>query len=133
MTTDSWQNLGNYSILDRYPYPYFVFTEKQFNVTSKRFDILELDPADYTAIKFCARHESNNGNIDDHALDDIYEDLTSDGAGVYHYVWASDDLVKAGRWQVRLEFEKTSGEKFHHKQTFYFDVEHKMPGKFGDL
>jgi hypothetical protein len=133
MSEDS-QYLGEYAIGDGFPFPYFVFTEKQFNITNQRFDTVALDPADYTAIKFSARHENNNNDFDDHASDDIYANLTSDGGGVYHYEWAlsPDDLDKVGRWAVRIEFERISGEKFHADQEWYFDVVHKTSGKFGD-
>lgn len=130
---DSWQDLGTFTKGDQGRYIYFVFTEKKFNPTEKRFEISDLNPADYTAIKFCARTEQNNQDMDDHSKDDIYENLTSDGGGVYHYEWGSTDLSKIGRWNVRIEFEKTGGKKFHHPEVFYFHVERKMPGNYGDF
>jgi hypothetical protein len=131
---ESWQYLGTYSYKDEFPYPYWVMEEKQFDVTTLRFNEVAVDPADYTAIKFCARHESNKGDFDDHTKDDIYANLTSDGGGVYHYEWAADQLDKVGKWEVRLEFERAGdSKKFHSKETWYFIVERKMPGVYGDL
>ena len=125
--------LGTYAIGDEFPQPFFVFTEKQFDLTNKRFNIVALDPAAYTAIKFSARHEQNNTDVDKHTNDDIYANLTSDGGGVYHYAWALDDLDKIGRWTVRIELERLSdGKKFHAPVDFYFIVTHKTSGRFGD-
>jgi len=133
MKRNSYQDLGTYAIGDRYPYPYFVFTDKEYDSTHKRLVDVELDPTNYTAIKFCARHESNNQDVDDHTKDDIYANLTSDGNGVYHYVFGSDEINKAGKWYVRIEFERSDGKKFHHEEVWFFDVTNKMPGRFGDL
>jgi hypothetical protein len=132
MRTQGWQDLGEYSIGDRFPFPYFVFTEKTFDVTHNRFDVEPLNPADYTAIKICIRHQDNNGDFDDHSKDDIYANLTSDGGGVYHYVWQADDIDKAGRWTVRIEFEKTDTTKFHAPFEWFFHSRHKMSGSFGE-
>jgi len=131
--SDRANSLGVYTLKDRFPFPYFVFTEKRFNVTTKRFDILALDPTDYTAIKFAARHSNNNGDIDDHTLDNIYLNLTSDGGGVYHYEWAVDDIDIIGEWFARIEFERADTKKFHHPTIFRFTVERKMPGSYGDI
>jgi hypothetical protein len=130
--SESYSDLGEYTIGDEFPFPYFVFTEKQFNVTTRRFDIVDLDPANYTAIKFSARSENNTEDIDDHALDDIYANLTSDGNGVYHYEWTDTDIDKIGRWTVRIEFERTDTKKFHAREEFFFFVRHKASGAFGD-
>lgn len=129
---ESYSDLGEYTIGDQFPFPYFVFTEKQFDITSRRFNILDLDPANYTAIKFSARSEKNKEDIDDHAKDDIYKNLTDDTGGVYHYEWEVDELDKVGRWTVRLELERTDGKKFHAPVEFFFYVVHKTSGSFGD-
>lgn len=126
------KSLGEYSVGDYYPFPYFVFTEKIFNLVNRRFDVVDLDPADYTQIRFCARHENNTEDIDDHAKDDIYADLVSDGSGVYHYVWTATDIDKIGRWNVRLEFVRVAGPKFHAPKEWFFMVRHKMAGSYGD-
>lgn len=133
MKRNSYQDLGTYSIGDRRPYPYFIFTDKEYNPSLKKLISRELDPSDYTAIKFCARHENNNKDVDSHASDDIYSNMTSDGNGVYHYVFGAGEINKTGRWYVRIEFERSDGTKFHHEETWYFDVINKMPGRFGDL
>ncbi len=129
---ETFPDLGEYAIGDLFPFPYFIFTEKRFNVTSRRFDIVDLNPSDYTAIKFSARNENNKTDIDDHANDDIYANLTSDGDGVYHYEWIADDLDRVGRWTVRIEFERTDTKKFHAPIEFFFYVVHKTSGAFGD-
>lgn len=130
--TEELLDLGTYAIGDKFPYPYFIFIEDEFDITNRKFNAVDLVPANYTAIKFCARSEKNNSNVDDHALDDIYTNLTPVSGPVYRYQWATDDIDKIGRWIVRLEFEKTGGEKFHSPWTWYFYVTHKMEGKFGD-
>ncbi len=133
MPTNDTSYLGTYAINDEFPWPYFVFTEKKFDVPTKRFNIVELVPADYTVIKFSARHEDNNTDVDDHANDDIYVNLTSDGNGVYHFVWPVSALNKIGRWTVRIEFERASdAKKFHAEDDLYFIVAHKTSGRFGD-
>ena len=129
---ENYPDIGEYTIGDEFPFPYFVFTEKRFDITNRRFNILDLDPADYTAIKFSARNENNKEDIDNHEKDDIYANLTSDGGGVYHYEWTNTDIDKVGRWTVRFEFERTDTKKFHPPVEFFFYVVHKTSGAFGD-
>ena len=132
MSEDSGRNLGPYTIGDRFPFPYFVFTEDEFNTDLRAFKEGDLDPSDYAHIKFCARSDKNMSSVDDHSNDDIYRDLNHIDGPVYRYQWQVDDIDKFGRWTVRLEFERTDGTKFHSPHSWFFYVERKMEGAFGD-
>lgn len=134
MPIDEHEYLGTFTIGDMFPFPYFILYEAIFNIGLKRIVDQDLVPSDYTAIKFCARHEDNNKDVDDHSKDEIYSNLTNVSGNVYKYIWLTGNIAKVGRYYVRLELERASdAKKFHAPGVWYFIAERKMPGKFGDL
>jgi hypothetical protein len=123
---DQRLDLGTWYVGDRYPYPQFRLFKRTWDVATGKFIRSEVDIAtEYTAIKFCSRHENNQFDLDDHTKDDIYLDLTTDSGGVAHYEWAADTPTKVGKYIVRLEIERTDGKKQHIRQEFTYHVEHK--------
>jgi hypothetical protein len=126
--------LGEWSVGDEYPYPIFVFTEKEYSSTTGKIEKVLPDlSAKYTAIKFCSRHQNNRTDIDDHAGDDFYTNLTIDGDNIAHLVWPAH--TKTGRYYARLEFERQdNAKKFHARGIILtYDIAHKMPGSYGNV
>ena len=120
-------DLGTWRVGDRYPFPFFKLFKKTYDVVSGLFIEAEIDIAsELTDVKFCARHESNMADIDDHTEDDIYSSISTDAGGVCHYEWGVSDLVKSGMYYILLEIERTDGRKYHSAKTYSFHVEHKM-------
>ena len=122
--TRSPSYLGEYTIGDRYPFPYFILTERKFNPTTLQFEESQIDNADYSSIKFCARSITNTSSADDHSKDNIYSALTHDTGGVYHYEWGANDL-KVGSYFVRIEMTRNDG-KVVHSSFYFYTVINKM-------
>lgn len=118
--------MGTWKLGDAEPYPMFHFVKTEFDLTQQRYISSDVDLSSFTNVKFCARHESNTNDIDDHTNDDIYENVVIDGGGHCHFEFESTDLVKLGKWEVIMEFEKPSGDKYHSRDRWYLDVVHKM-------
>ena len=116
--------IGSWKVGDRYPFPYFQLFENAFSIAQKRMVRTEMDlSGDYSAIKFCARHKSNQFDIKDHSNNDIYSAITVDVDGWGHYEWDADDLDKSGLYYAQLEFTRNDGKIFHSQITWSFTVE----------
>jgi len=125
-------DMGVWTYGDRFRYPRFTFLQRTYDATTDRLVTSEMNlTADYSHIKFCARHENNHKDENDHSKDDIYSDMIIDGGGKCHFEWGENDLKKLGGFLVKVEFERTDGKKFHAQVMWRFNVVPKMPGGFG--
>jgi len=127
-------DLGEYFFGDTGDVPWFVLWERVYDSVNDR---LVKQPmalaADYNFVKFSARHQSNNGDFNDHTKDDIYSDLTIVASNKAFYAWGANDLSILGKWFGRLHFELISGKQFHSRRSFEFSCIKKTSGTFGNV
>jgi hypothetical protein len=109
---------------DRWPFHKFRLWE-EVRVSGK-FVRRQIDlSADFSDLKYFARHEDNMEDLDDHAKDDINGDLTLDGSGDCHYEWdVSPETDKTGKYVGRLYGTRTDGRPWHAKVWFTFNITH---------
>jgi hypothetical protein len=128
--------LGEWIIGDVFPFPFWSLTERRYNTTDKRVELYEPDlETEYDWIKFYAKRNDNNCDVNDTTLFDITGvELILDGENICHYEWAQNDNSKVGIWYARLRFKRTSdGKEFFGKKIYKYNVLHTMPGSFGSV
>lgn len=112
---------------DLWPLKYFRIYEN--NLSGEDFTVIASNLASFTELKISIRHENNIQDINDHAKDDIYVDLTIDTANICHWIPVDGDTDKLGRYVGRIVGIKGADEPFH--SDFWFEYWVTAKSNFG--
>lgn len=113
--------LQDMTVGDRWPFPYFRLWEWVYS--GGKFVKQEIDlSTDFSSLKFSARLDTNNADIDDHNEDDVDGTITVDSGGLCHFEWGASDTTVKGHYTGRLWGTRTDGRIWHSKYWYEYWV-----------